>query len=139
MKYLRFVTAVVLMGMSVLVSAQRYQNGVIDKTIAVVGNEMIMISQLEQEVQMMRASGMASDRNMRCEILEQMMTSKLFLMQARVDSLTINQDMVSMELGSRIDQIRTQLGGDEGVEKYFNKPMFKLRQEWSFAKHYGQI
>ena len=130
MKYLRFVTAVVLMGISVLVSAQRYQNGVIDKTIAVVGNEMIMISQLEQEVQMMRASGMASDRNMRCEILEQMMTSKLFLMQARVDSLTINQDMVSMELGSRIDQIRTQLGGDEGVEKYFNKPMFKLRQEW---------
>ena len=130
MKYLRFVTAVVLMGMSVLVSAQRYQNGVIDKTIAVVGNEMIMISQLEQEVQMMRASGMASDRNMRCEILEQMMTSKLFLMQARVDSLTINQDMVSMELGSRIDQIRTQLGGDEGVEKDFNKPLFKLRQEW---------
>ena len=57
MKYLRFVTAVVLMGISVLVSAQRYQNGVIDKTIAVVGNEMIMISQLEQEVQMMRASG----------------------------------------------------------------------------------
>ena len=49
-------------------------------------------------------------------------------MQARVDSLTVNQDMVSMELGSRIDQIRTQLGGDEGVEKYFNKPMFKLRQ-----------
>ena len=120
---------VTLLLATVSASAQKY-NGVIDKSIAVVGNEMIMLSQLEEEVQMMRASGMKSDRNLRCELLEAMMVSKLFLMQARLDSLTINNDMVETEMRNRVDQIRTQLGGDDEVEKYFGKPMYKLRQEW---------
>ena len=97
-------------------SAQKYQDGLIDKTIAVVGNEMVTISQLEEEVQMMMAYGMLSDRSGRCEILEQMMSSKLFLMQARVDSIEVNKDNVESELRSRVDNVRTQLGGDEGVE-----------------------
>ncbi|MDE6872556.1 MAG: peptidylprolyl isomerase [Bacteroidales bacterium] len=133
MRYIRYAAVAFLAGISVLASAQRYPDGIIDKTIAVVGNEMITISNLEQEVQMMRASGMASDRNMRCDILEQMMVSKLFLMQARVDSLTVNEDMVAGEMNNRMDQIRTQLGGDEEVERYFGKPMYKLRQEWRQA------
>lgn len=133
MKYarlLKIMAAAALVTVSVQMSAQKYPNGIIDKTIAVVGNEMIMLSQLEEEVQMMRAQGMMSDRNMRCEILEQMMVSKLFLMQARLDSLTVSNDMVEGEMRNRVDQIRTQLGGDEEVEKYFGKPMYKLRQEW---------
>ena len=114
-------------------SAQRYSDGVIDKTIAVIGNEMITISQLEEEVQMMRAYGMLSDKSGRCEILEQMMASKLFLMQARVDSIAVNNDVVESELRNRLDNVRTQLGGDEGVEEYFKKPLHKLRQEWREA------
>ena len=119
-----------LLSVGVTASAQKYSNGLIDKSIAVVGNEMIMLSQLEEEVQMMRASGMKSDRNLRCELLESMMVSKLFLMQARLDSLSINNDMVESEMRNRVDQIRTQLGGDDEVEKYFGKPLYKLRQEW---------
>ena len=114
-------------------SAQKYNNGLIDKTIAVIGNEVVTISQMEEEAQMMRAYGMMSDKSGRCDILEQMMTSKLFLMQARVDSINVNNDMVESELRSRIDNVRTQLGGDEGVEEYFKKPMHKLRQEWREA------
>ncbi len=113
-----------------LASAQKYGKGLIDKTIAVIGNEAITISDIEEQVQMMRAQGMSSDRNMRCELLEQMLESKLFLMQARIDSLTVNMDMVNGELSQRFDQIRTSLGGDEEVEKYFGKPIYKLRQEW---------
>ena len=125
------VLALCLAGVSA--SAQKYPDGIIDKTIAVVGNEMIMISQLEEDVQMMKAYGMMSDKTGRCDILEQMMESKLFLMQARVDSLNVNQDMVEGELRNRIDNVRTQLGGDDAVESYFGKPIHKLRQEWREA------
>ena len=111
-------------------SAQKYN--VVDKSIAVVGNELITIGNLEQEVQMMNAQnpGRSSGRNQRCEILEQMLESKIYLMQARVDSLTLNSDMVESSLSQRMDQVRTQLGGDEEVEKYFGKPMYKIRMEW---------
>ena len=114
-------------------SAQKYQGGLVDKTVAIVGNEMIMLSQLEEEVQMMKAYGMLSDKSGRCDILEQLMASKLFLMQARVDSINVNLDMVEGELKNRFDNVRTQLGGDEEVEKYFGKPIHKLRQEWRVA------
>ena len=121
---------VALTGLSLQMSAQKYDNGLIDKSIAVVGNEMISLSQLEENVQMTRLRGMMSDKNVRCDLLEQMMISKLFLMQARLDSLNVNNEMVESEMSARINQLRTELGGDEGVEKYFGKPMYKLRQEW---------
>ena len=89
-----------------------------------------MLSQLEDEVQMMSAYGMMSDKNGRCEILETMMSSKLFLMQARLDSLEVNNDNVEMMLTQQVDNVRQQLGGDAEVEKYFGKPLYKLRQEW---------
>lgn len=127
---MKVVAALMLLSLNVSLYAQKYGDGLIDKTVAVVGNEMISLSQLEQEVQMMRAQGMASDRNMRCELLEQMMESKLFLMQARLDSLSVNNDIVEGELRNRLDMIRSQLGGDEEVEEYFGKPLYKLRQEW---------
>ena len=119
-----------MLAISVSATAQRYQEGLVDKTVAVIGNEAITISDLEAEVQVMRAQGSASDMRMRCDILQQMMESKLFLMQARVDSLTVNADMVETQLSQRIDQIRATLGGDENVAEYFGKPVYKLRQEW---------
>jgi peptidyl-prolyl cis-trans isomerase SurA len=111
-------------------SAQKYSGGLVDKTVAVVGNEVILVSDIESEVQQMQAQGRSSDRDMRCSILERMMENKIFLMQARIDSLTVNYDMVDGELSNRIDTYRTYLGGDEELEKYFGKPLYKLRQEW---------
>ena len=130
LRIMRYVAAAMAcMAMSVVASAQKYSNGVVDKTVAVIGNEVIMISDVEEEVQMMM-SDFTSDKTSRCELLEQMMTAKLFLMQARVDSLVLDNSMVESNLGQRIDQLRTYYGGDEGVEKVFGKPIYKLRQEW---------
>ena len=122
--------AAALMVCSLPAKAQNYPAGLVDKTVAVVGNEMMTISQIEQEIQYMRANGMFSDKNMRCSILEQAMEAKLFLMQARIDSLTINNDYVNSMLNGRVDEVRRALGGDEEVEKYFGKPLYRLRQEW---------
>ena len=129
----RLAAAVALAAVALSASAQKYSGGVIDKTIAVVGNEVILISDLEEEVEMMRAYGMMSDKKGRCEVLEEMMASKLFLMQARLDSLTINNDMVESELSNRMDMLKTNLGGEDEVAKQFGKPIYKLRQEWREA------
>lgn len=110
-------------------NAQRYK-GVVDKTIAVVGNEMISLSDLEAQVQMLAAQGQSSDRNLRCSLLESMMENKLYLMQARLDSISLNNEMVNAQLSQRMDQILTALGGEAEVEAYFSKPIYKLRQEW---------
>ena len=126
----RFIVFAAALFLTTGLSAQRYPGGLVDKTVAVVGNEVILVSDIESEVQQMQAQGRSSDRDMRCSLLERMMENKIFLMQARIDSLTVNYDMVDGELSNRIDQYRTYLGGDEELEKYFGKPLYKLRQEW---------
>ena len=133
MKIKALIAALAMMVMSFPhVSAQKY-DGVIDKTVALVGNSMILLSQIEGEVQMMQFQGYVSDRNLRCEVLENMLVSKLFYTQAQLDSLTVNPDMVDAALEERVNNILTQLGGEEQVEKYFGKPLHKLRQEWREA------
>ena len=132
-RYIKIMAVAAFAVISTLASAQKYPDGIVDKTIAVIGNEKITIAELEEEIQMMQAYGMGSDKNARCEALEEMMVAKLFLMQARVDSLTINNDMVESELKNRLDNVKTSLGSEEAVEEYFGKPVYKLRQEWREA------
>ena len=55
-------------------SAQKYK-GIVDKTVATIGGEVILLSDVEAEVQQMRAGGSSSDKDMRCEILQNMICS----------------------------------------------------------------
>ena len=124
------VIVAVLMVMPVTLSAQRYENGLADKTIALIGNEAIFLSQLEAEIQVMAAQGQGTDRNTRCQMLENIMEHKLFLNQARLDSLEVGEDNVEMDLQQRLSTVLTQLGGEKEVEEYFKKPIHKLKEEW---------
>ncbi len=110
--------------------AQKYTDGLVDKSVAVIGNDMIMLSQLESEVQMMRMRGQAADQKARCEILENMLINKLFYVQAKKDSLQVNDANVEQVLTQRLDEAYSALGGEKGVTEYFHKPLYKLRMEW---------
>ena len=113
-------------------AAQQYE-GVVDKSVALVGNDIVMLSEIEAEAQMMRARGLTVDKAARCEILENMLVSKLFLTQAKLDSLTVNDAQVAAGLEQRVNEIMSTLGGEQKTEEYFGKPLYKLRQEWRDA------
>ena len=129
MNNMKYVLLLAVLLTAVTASAQKYENGLIDKTIAIVGSDKIMLSQLETEVYMMAAYGHTSDRNLRCEVLETMLEGKLFLIQAKLDSMVVNQDMVNAQMDEWINNVVGQLGGEEAAEKYFGKSLFRLRQE----------
>lgn len=110
--------------------AQKYNGGLVDKTVALIGDDMIMLSQLESEAQMMSARGLAVDKSARCEILESILVSKLFLVQARLDSLMVDEAQVEMAMTQRMNELYSSLGGEAQIEQYFKKPIHKLKQEW---------
>ncbi len=113
-------------------NAQVYDKGVIDKTIAAVGGEFILLSQIEEEVQINQAQGYtADDKRARCQILENILMGKLLLNQAKLDSLTVNTDYVQMQVNDRLDRVMTQLGGQKETEEYFKMPIFKLKEDWT--------
>ena len=111
--------------------AQKYDSGLIDKTVAIVGDDVIMLSDVEGEVQVMKAQGVAADKDARCEVLENILTQNLFLNQARLDSLKVNVENVNSELNNRVNNVVAQLGSEAEVEKYFGRPLYKLRSEWN--------
>lgn len=123
--------------MCVEVQAQKYEN-VIDKTIVIVGNSMITLSQLEMATMSMQSEGYVSNRNLRCDVLENMMMSKLFYTQALVDSLSVNPDMVNAAVDDHVNNLLTRFGGVDAMEKYFGRSLNKLRQEWNqrFTEQY---
>ncbi|MGM9788000.1 MAG: peptidylprolyl isomerase [Candidatus Cryptobacteroides sp.] len=125
----RFLTVIAGALLCVAAGAQKY-SGLADKTVAVIGGEFVMLSDIEQEVRMMRARGYASDKAMRCDILEQILANKLILSQARVDSLVVNYESVNANLNDRISSLLTDLGGEEAVEEYFGKSVNRLREDW---------
>ena len=112
--------------------AQVYKNGLIDKTVALIGNESILLSQIEEQVQLMLANGAAptDEKQMRCRILEQTLQQKLFLNQAKMDSLNIASDMVEAQLQEQVDNVLYRMGGQEQAEAYFKKPLFRLKEDW---------
>ena len=123
-----FTAAVAFMALSTAVSAQKYQNGLIDKTVAVVGNEVIMLSDIEEEMKAQSFNYM-SDKTSRCELLENLMISKLFLMQSRVDSLVVDDAMVESNLDDYMANLMTYYGGEDGLVEQYGKPVYRLRQE----------
>ena len=128
----KILTLTLLLSVLLPARAQKYE-GVVEKTVALIGNDIVMLSDIESEAQMQRARGLTVDKSARCEILEGFLVSKLFLTQARLDSLVVSEAQVSNMLDQRMNEVLTTLGGEQKAEEYFGKPLYKLRQEWHDA------
>ena len=128
----RIFSIFILLALCVSVNAQKYE-GLADKTVAVIGGEFVMLSDIEQEVRMMRTRGYSSDKALRCDILEQILASKLILSQARIDSLKVNQEMVAANLNDRMNSLLNDLGGEEAVEAYFGGVESSIGRDVSYS------
>ena len=132
MKMKKMISAALLLLATLPLWGQKYE-GIVERSVALVGNDIVMLSEIEAEAQMERARGLSVDKSARCEILENFLVSKLFLTQARLDSLVVNDAQVSAMLEQRLNEVLTTLGGEQKTEAYFGKPLYKLREEWRSA------
>ena len=73
------ILAVLIFVTSLTLKAQN-NGSVIDKVIAVIGNNVILKSDLESQIVSMRAQGVLIDDNIRCELLEELLFQKLLFL-----------------------------------------------------------
>ena len=107
------------------------QSQVIDKIVAVVGKNIIMQSDIEEQYMQYRIQGgvKGSASSIRCKILEEQLFSKLMLNQAELDSIEVTNAQIDSEIDYRIRYYVNQLGSQEKLEKYFNKTMAEIKEE----------
>jgi len=102
---------------------------VIDRIIAIVDDEIILQSDLDQQYNYMVKSGQKDDGTLRCAIFESMLMEQLLLAKARLDSLTVDADEVENELNRRLAIITQQMGSIQAVEEVNGKSILELRVE----------
>lgn len=104
------------------------QNNVAEEVVWVVGDEPIFKSDVEDEYQLMVNERIAIDGNPYCVIPERMAIDKLFLHQARIDTVEVPNSSVQQAVDSRINYFIANLGSREKVEEYFGMTMGDLRE-----------
>ena len=109
--------------------AQR-QPQVVDKVVAVVGQNIILQSDIENQYMQYRLNGMeGSAQYIRCQILEDLLLQKLMLNQAEMDSITVTDDQVEAEMNQRIRYFVSRMGSQEKLESYFGKTISEIKDE----------
>lgn len=104
-------------------------DNVIDEVIWVVGDEAILRSEVEEERIRAQYEGQQIAGDPYCVIPEQIAIQKLYLNQAAIDSIDVNESMVAHQVEMRIDFYLNQIGSKEKMEEYFRKTTSEIREE----------
>lgn len=107
---------------------------VLDKIIAVVGEHIVMVSDVEQQyLYLTSQEGAAKNPELKCIVLEDILFQKLLLNQAKLDSVEVNDNQVEAELNKRIDYYLNSpvFNGDvKKLEAYYGKPMSAIKDDF---------
>ena len=102
----------------------------VESVAAIVGNEVIYLSDIESAIADLRRNGnKTSVDELRCNVFHEMLISKLFLDQARIDSIKVTDDSVEGDLNMRINDAIRRAGSEEALVAYFKKSMIEIRRD----------
>ena len=107
------------------------QPKMVDKVVGVVGDNIILLSDVEVQIQQAKAQGEVINDRLRCTIFDQLLLEKFFLAQAQLDSVYVSEDDVEAELDKRIRYfISTSFGSQQKLEEYYGKSTADLKDDF---------
>ncbi len=110
-------------------SQQNTDKVLIDQVVAVVGSNVILYSEIENEFLQSQLQGNTKGSSTKCSILEELMFQKLLLTQAEIDSVKVTDKQVDSELERRLRYFINQVGSKEKLEEYFKKTILQIKED----------
>jgi peptidyl-prolyl cis-trans isomerase SurA len=105
------------------------QDNVIDEIIWVVGDEAILLSEVEDQRLYMQNERIRFEGDPYCFIPEQIAIQKLYLNQAKTDSIDVDEGQVIRYVDSWTNSAIAQFGSREKLEEYFNKKLSQIKED----------
>ena len=102
---------------------------VADKIAAVVGDRIILQSDVKNSVADMARRGENLPPNAECMVMEQAVVSKVMMLQAEKDSLPVTDEDVEADLDNRIRSYINQFGSQEAVEEIAGKTIYQIKDD----------
>jgi len=112
---------------------------VIDEVAWIVGDQAIFRSDVEELYQQLRSEGEVISGDPYCVLPERIAVEKLYLHQAKIDTIEAPESRVHAMVEQRINFFISQLGSKEKVEEYFRKPLPMLRENLLEVMRNGAI
>lgn len=103
------------------------QTNIVDEIIWVVGNEPILLSDVEETRISSEAYGQPVD-NPYCTIPEQIAVNKLFVHQAELDSVTVSESDVIRAVDNRINESIQAFGSRDALEQMYGRSVSQMRE-----------
>lgn len=128
LKHLIYIAATIAVGMAAYAASP---NNVIDEVAWMIGDEPIYKSEIEQAYADMQSERTPIQGDPYCVIPEQLAIERLFLHQADLDTVEIQESMVQMQTDAQMNFLITNLGSREKVEQYFRKPFPEIREYYA--------
>ena len=126
-RFLLLLVVNVLMCMTAFAQAKKL---VADKIIAVVGDKIILKSDIDNSIQDMERQGMDIPANARCLTLEQAMGIKALVLQAEKDSLPVTEEDVAADIDNQIRYFIGAYGSKEKLEEISGKTVYQLKEDF---------
>ena len=124
----RHILIFLLAALPMLLQAQSAKPVMVDQVVAVVGANLILKSDIENEFVQLQAQGNTTVN--RCAVLEELLFNRLLINQAELDSLEVSDGQVQQELDQRMNYYVSQLGSEEKLEEYMGKSIGQLKEEF---------
>ncbi len=103
---------------------------VIDKVVANVGQEIVLLSEVEEQYAYAATRQSKLPEGYRCGIFQELLIQKLLTNQARLDSVTVTEEEVDAQVDARFDRIIAQMGGDESrFEEFYGVSVGTMREQ----------
>ncbi|WP_224995401.1 peptidylprolyl isomerase [Cesiribacter sp. SM1] len=109
-------------------AASQPNRQVVDKIVAKVDNYIALRSELDLTYLDLQSREQFGSVN-KCDVLRNLVQNKLMLAKAEIDSITVTDAEVNRELERRMQYMVQQLGGEEEIEQYYNKPLSQFKAE----------
>jgi len=106
------------------------QKNVIDEVIWVVGDEAILRSDVENQRMLFQREGIRIEGDPYCIIPEELALQKLYLSQAKIDSVEADESQVLRQVDSWVNRAVQQVGSQEKFIEYMGgKPLSQIKEE----------
>src|SRR5450432_768952 len=116
-----------LLGMASIAQPKKM---VADKIVAVVGDKIVLKSDIDNSIQDMERQNIEVPPNAKCLSLEQAMGIKALVLQAEKDSLPITDEEVDADIDNQIRYFINAYGSKDELEKVSGKTIYQLKEDF---------
>ncbi|HMU05199.1 MAG TPA: peptidylprolyl isomerase, partial [Saprospiraceae bacterium] len=129
MNLIQFISGTIIF--FVINSSVAAQEKLVDKVVAKVGSEYILLSEIEEEFSYAKSKDPSLSDDIKCVILDNVIAQKLVVYHAKIDSVEITDEEVEVQLDYRFESILRQMNGDESFfEDYYGATVSEMKNRF---------